>query len=395
MGSPRAGPALLAAACALAAAACAPRGAVPAPRRIAGVETPELVARLTGPEGSGSINPTWKVGIRGTDLGHFAEDGDKTWVIFGDTYAGDSPESEEWRWNAFARTSDADPRDGLTLDEWIVDGRGHARALIEDREAAPITNIPTGAIAIDGRLHVWYMAMSFWGTAEEPCWRAHWSGLAVSGAEGEAFEIRRDHRFAAGSNFGMVAAARGNADPQLAHEDFVYVWGTPTSRCGAVRVARVPAKLVDRREEWRFFAGMRGGEPTWSIAEESAIDVVPRQVGELSVMWNPWARSWIMLATAFDADANPMATGARIDFRQSPTPWGPWSEPITAIPPRFLGGGIYGSYMCPRYVEDDGRVVYATVSAWGPYDVYWVRLTLEDGTRGEEASTQMNADERR
>ena len=39
-------------------------------------------------------------------------------------------------------------------------------------------------------------------------------------------------------------------------------------------------------------------------------------------------------------------------------------------------GGIYGSYMNPRYVEDGGRVVYFTMSLWYPYDVYWMQAEL-------------------
>jgi len=347
------------------------------PRAISRV-APELVARLTGPRGSESINPTWEVGIGGTDLGHFAEDGDKVWVVFGDTYEGEAPESAGWRWNTLAWTRDDDPRDGLTFDGWLLDQAGRARVGFEDRESSPITNIPTGAIAIDGRLHVWYMAMSFWGSGEEPCWRAHYSGLASSSDGGATFDIRRDFRFATGSNFGMVTLAHGDADPRLASDEHVYVWGTPTSRCEGVRVARVPVSDIDRREAWRFYAGDECGEPAWSIDEGAALDVVPPKVGEISVMYDRWARCWIMLATAFDADANPMATPARIDLRQAPTPWGPWSDPVEAVPQRFLPGALYGSYMCPRFVEDDGRVVYATVSAWTPYDVYWVRLTLEE-----------------
>jgi hypothetical protein len=96
--------------------------------------------------------------------------------------------------------------------------------------------------------------------------------------------------------------------------------------------------------------------------------VVPGPVGELSVIYNQAAGAWTM------AYIDQVAVALKL--RESPTPWGPWSNPVT-IASGTQFPGLYGSYMNPLYVEYNGGRIYFTMSQWCPYNVYLVRADLE------------------
>src|SRR4051794_5783633 len=87
-----------------------------------GVANLTEIAKLTGPD---AINDTAAVSVAGTDLGSMVNVGDKTFFFFGDTFGGRDPESiggqgEFWRSNVAAWTTDADPSDGITFDDWVT-----------------------------------------------------------------------------------------------------------------------------------------------------------------------------------------------------------------------------------------------------------------------------------
>ena len=89
-------------------------------------------------------------------------------------------------------------------------------------------------------------------------------------------------------------------------------------------------------------------------------------IGELSVMWSTYLERWIM--TYSDAGS--------AYIREGITPWGPWGDPIELVPGDEYPG-LYSPYLNPRYVSDDGRTIYFTLSLWGPYNVFWFSADLE------------------
>jgi hypothetical protein len=354
---------------------------------IGGVVSVEKIARLTGPEGSDSINPTWEVGIGGADLGHMITHKGRTYFVFGDSFSSDLSHrgkpgtGEGWRWNSIAYTTDSRPRDGITFDGWITDAKGRAREIVRDTRNNPITNIPTGGISVGDKIIVWYMAMKFWGDASDPCWQSHFAGLAWSD-DGKTFHIQDDFRFAGTSNFGMVAAAKGDDDPKL-HDGYIYIWGTPSNRCGGVKLARVQPDEITSCSAYRYYGGLREGRPTWVETELDAPLIVPPPAGEMSVMYNAWADVWMMMYFKFREEPIRIGSIGDIVLRQAPKPWGPWSEPLTVVTAEDYPA-LYGSYMNPRYVENNGESVYFTMSLWNLYDVYWMKATF---TKNMPAST--------
>ncbi len=348
---------------------------------ITGVANVEKIARLTGTKGSDSINPTWEVGIGGVDLGHMINHNERTYFVFGDSFESELPHRNKpgtgvgWRWNTMCYTTDTQPADGITFTHWITDSTGKARPIIQDRRHDPITNIPTGGISVDNTLIIWYMAMKFWGNANDPCWQSHHVGLAYSDDDGTTFIIKRQFTLPGTTNFGMVSAARGNDDPHLG-DGYIYIWGTPTNRLGGVKLARVKSEHITNLNEYLYFGGMKEGAPLWSDSEECSPLIVPPPVGEMSVIYNRWAGMWIMMHFTFVEEPVTIYTQGKIVLRQAPAPWGPWSEPID-VTTHETYPLLYGSYMNPRYVENHGESVYFTMSMWEPYDVYWMKVTFK------------------
>lgn len=359
----------------LALAACSTGGIVtvdPNPDKpfvLSGVSRLKEIAKLTGP---GAINDTETVGVAGTDLGSMVNIGDRTLFIFGDTFGERDPESfggqgEFWRSNVAAWTTDDDPSDGITFEGWHSDEVGLAAALIEgdhdDNDAGgEVTKIPTYGFAVGDTLYVSYMSVSHWG--EPGAWDANYSALITSDDQGESWHPVEDVRWPGDSNFVQFATAQvtdGGAD-------YIYIWGIQSGRFGGVQLMRVKAEksAVESQDGYEYFAGADGATPTWSSEMADAVTVLDGTIGELSLMWSTYLERWVM--TYSDAGTAYIREGA--------TPWGPWGDPIELIPAADYPA-LYSPYMNPRYVSDDGRTIYFTLSVWGPYNVFWFSVDLD------------------
>lgn len=359
--------------------ACAPSPDDPVPLRadpdapfvLAGVSGVTQIAQLTGPDG---INDTAAAGVAGTDLGWMLAAGDRTLFVFGDTFGDRAPDAVGaqggfWRSNVSAWTTDDDPSDGITFDGWApADDLGLAEALVEGEHDAndgtgEVTKIPTGGFAVGETLYLSYMSVSFWG--EPGAWDAAYAGLARSTDGGDSWEALAAPRWAGISNFVQVTTALvsdGGAD-------YVYLWGIPAGRFGAVQLMRVRATTteVEDPSAYEYFAGTdREGGARWSPHEEAAETVLPGTIGELSVMWSSYLERWVMT----------YSDGGSAYIREGLSPWGPWGEPIPIASPSEYPG-LYAPYLHPRYVDDGGRRLYFTMSLWEPYNVFWFSLDLD------------------
>ncbi|HEX6963187.1 MAG TPA: DUF4185 domain-containing protein, partial [Lacipirellula sp.] len=384
----------------LAALAAAPAAA----SIITGAQNFEIVARLTGTPGSSSINPSWQVGVQGTDLGHMVNHNGKTYFLFGDTFDAEGSGGSggpDWRYNVMAYSTDATPADGITFDGWITRPNGTARQVIFPGAEqgvpgfGPITYIPTGAISANNKIYAWSMRIDWDGFTDPPDvpstdgWMLSHAGLS-SWQEGDSqFRDVPGFRFEAPGggayswaegregpgNFGMVAASY-RSPAENVNDPYIYIWGTPGGREGGVKLARVLPAQIENLSAYQFYDGMAGGEPRWANNEFDAEKIIPSRpeggtgVGEMSVMYNEAVGAWTLMS---------MTGGPQPDFeiRQAQNPWGPWSSPVRVVDFSQAPGGMYAPYMNPLYVEDGGRTVYFTMSLWHPYDVYLAKATLE------------------
>jgi hypothetical protein len=338
-----------------------------APFVLQGVRDFIQVEQLTGYD---SKNKTNEYDVFGTDLGSMFNVGDKTYIVFGDTFGYRSSEKtgaggSDWRSNTLAVTTDNDPSDGLTIDRMITDYGKHAKEVIPSAKVnnQEMTKIPTHGIAVGDNLYLYFMSVYHWGTHGN--WVTNYSGLTKSKDQGEHWEILEDVKWPGDSNFIQVSPYKIKISEELTE---IYLWAIPAGRFGGVQLMKVDERFIEDINQYKYFAGLDDrDEPIWSTEMDEAITIVEGNVGELSVIWNPYLERWIMMY---------LKEGTGVVMHEGITPWGPWSDPITVIPKEEYPG-LYGPYMNEKYLEDNGKTIYFTLSLWGPYNVFWMKVTLD------------------
>jgi hypothetical protein len=256
-----------------------------------------------------------------------------------------------------AVTSDRNPQDGLTFDDMLTDRRGHAKELLP-RDSSDVTVIPTNGVAVGSRMILHYMAVKSWG--DPGMWDLNESGLAVSEDDGQTWLKDTPVKWPGDSNFGQVAFVKSGA--------YLYLFGIPGGRFGGASLARVPQEQVLDLSHYEYFAGLADQEPSWAAEASAGTLVVEAPVGELSVMWNEYLQRWIM--TYLDDQMN------RLVIREAQELWGPWGPALVLVSSQAFPG-LYGAYLHPWYVENNGETIYFTMSQWGPYAVFLMKARLE------------------
>ena len=234
------------------------------------------------------------------------------------------------------------------------------------------TVIPTNGISVGGRIYIHFMSIRSWFP-----WTVNYAGIAYSDDDGKTF-TRVDGLFPPDSNFAQVSFVRDGG--------YVYLFGIPAGRSGGVKLARVESdKILDKNAY--SYCKMADGAPLWVGSEAEADIIVPGPVGELSVQWNPYLNSWLMLYLN-DKD-EPGDKRRWIEARTSPSLGKPWSAERFVIAPAELssmgGWGIYGPYMHPVYTEGDGKTVYFMLSMWSHYNVFLLQMRLDDPAGADPA----------
>lgn len=319
-----------------------------------GVTNTGLLAPITGPE---LTAPRWDV--YGTDLGHMFWHRDRLYMVFGDTFGeGSRHRGRNWRSNVLARLSAPDlATDVLRIESMVTGADGFARELIpsQKKDGVEKTVIPTNGVSTGQRMFLHYMSVRKWHGAGY--WDVGHSGLAYSDDDGETWAVSERAVWPSGVGFEQVAFVR--------HERHVYSFGIPGGRHGGVRLRRVEEDRVLEPAAYEYWSGSR-----WVEAPDEARMVVPAPVGELSVAWNVRYRRWMMMY--LDPERN------AVMLRFSPDLTGPWSAAQVAV----SGGehpGLYAPYIVP--VQDIGSDIWFTMSKWGPYNVFLMRMSLVDMSR--------------
>lgn len=331
-------------------------------RTLQGVSGLEQVSQVTGPD-SPNHTDAWEVA--GQDLGSMFDADGKTWFVFGDTFGRRDPGltgggGTEWRSNTLAWSTDKDPSDGIKLDGYIVDDANRAKELIASKKVDEdeMTTIPTYGFSANGAMYLAYMSVRHWG--DPGLWDANYSGLAKSTDGGQTWTTLDQPRWPGDSNFVQVSVTAIDGD--------LYFWSVPSGRFGNVELMKVREQDVEKADAYRYFTGTTDdGTPQWSSRMGDAVPIVNGTVGELSVVWNDYLGSWLMSYTD--------GGEASAALRQSPTPWGPWSDAVT-LASQADAPGLYAPFMKEGYTADHGRTIYFALSLWDPYNVYWYRADL-------------------
>jgi len=317
----------------------------------------EKIAQLTGQP---SLNNTGNVNVYGTDLGSmFSHSDGRIYFLFGDTFGapGTPASSGDWRSNTMAYTTDFNASDGITFDGWITDTSGQAKALITGNHDAndgsgEVTKIPTAGWSAGDRQFIWFMSISKWGTPGN--WDVNYAAIAYSDDDGNTWTIS-NAQWPGDSNFIQVSVTE--------HKGYLLFWGIPSGRFGGVSLARVTPSEVLNASAYEYFTGT-----DWSTNESDGTLIVNSPVGEHSVLWNPYLQRWIMMYLNESI--------ACIEIRQAEQPQGPWSAPTTVVCGNEYPA-LYGAYMHPRYMENNGETIYFTMSQYGPYNVFLMKMKFE------------------
>jgi hypothetical protein len=328
---------------------------VASPERVASPVSNDLplveVALLTGSDPA-AINQTGAdYDVDGTDLGSSFLYNDQVYLLFGDTFANNKT---GWRSNTLAISSDDDPRDGITFDRMIEAFPGYAAELLPAKriEGEEITIIPTYGIAVGDRLFFHYMSVERWGAPGH--WTLGSAGWAWSEDGGEHWTKDEGAVFPGDTNWGQVAIVE--------HEGFIYLFGIPGGRYGAVRLARVePALLLDI-ERYTYWTGS-----DWVADEADAIDLFEAPVGELSVRWNSYYQRWLMMYL--------IDNEGLVVLRSAPEVVGPWDEPRIVVRATEYPA-LYAPYIYPKW--NDGPEVWFNLSLFGPYNVWLFQTAVPD-----------------
>lgn len=311
-----------------------------------------VTQQLTGPGSPNQTFERWNVG--GTDLGFTFFHNDDLYMVFGDTYG---RERLDWRSNTMAKLADIEsPAAGLEFEQFISDPSGRATELLSSQKVYWVeqTVIPTNGISVGARMFLHYMSVRRWVAPGQ--WRINHAGLAYSDDDGQTW-TKAPAFWGENSNFAQVAYVRNPDEPEV-----VYMFGIPSGRFGPARLARVPEDSLLRRGAYEYWDGSG-----WSLDESHAVMVVPAPVGELSIAWNGYLESWVMMYLDESIDA--------IVVRLADELTGPWGEPSLVTSARDHPQ-LYAPFIIP--FQSDEPDIFFTMSRWDSYNVYLMHLRLDE-----------------
>lgn len=318
------------------------------------------IAQITG---ENSENETLsRFSVWGTDLGSMTSYQDKILMFGGDTFASES--HDDWRSNIIFIIEDDDPSDGLTISGAIEDYPGHAKEFLgaKKRDGVEMTVIPTHGFTIDDTLYCYYMSVRSWGDPGE--WFTNHAGLARSDDGGQKWQKLEHMQWPGDSGFIQAAS--------YIMDDEIYIWAIPAGRFGGVQLMKTNLADIEDLEEYVYLVDITAdNQPVWqkgSAGIEQATEIIPAPAGEISAIYNPYLGNFIM---TYLNEAK-----AAIVLREGLTPWGPWGEELelargTQYP------ALYGAYMHPELLGNDGENVYFAMSQFFPiYNIMWMRADL-------------------
>jgi hypothetical protein len=317
------------------------------------------VAQLVGPRSINDTDSQWDV--YGADLGHMFVQNGRLLVTFGDTFGGPaaypflSQPHADYRHNAMAWVDPTPPSPaaGIRFAGMISARSGAAKELIP-ANPGEAGLIPTYGVAVGGRMFLYYMSVRQWTSPGH--WTLNNSGIAYSDDGGQTW-TRSAATWPGDTNFGQVS---------LIHEgSFVYVFGIPGGRYGALQLARVPDTRILDVSDYQYWNGI-----SWTTGDPAtAVDIAPAPVGELSVQWNSFYNVWLMTHLVDPA--------GQVVLRMSDSLTGSWSAPLVVVTSAQFSQ-LYAPYITPMW--NDGPDIWFIMSVYDHYQVYLMHTSLLPST---------------
>lgn len=328
-----------------------------------------------------------RAGIRGTDLGASFEYKGRLVFLFGDTWpVGPNTEDRPVDGDAIAFCEDRNPEDGLPL-EFIKAEDGKYEAVHIPGVSLGGFEVPTGGFSANGHMYAVYTTDHSRGPRGEIMGRSVLARSDDGKRWEQVFELSRNHFI----NVSPVVVNMSDVPglPKTGGKAVLFFASGREYRRSSPRLACLPLFDVERPSAIRYWSGSG-----WSRSESDAQPLfVHEEIGEVSVAWSPQLHQWLMTYNS----GHPRG----IVLRTSPSPIGPWSDPLILFDPHKDGygkfmhigsgkdgmsdpgrerdwGGEYGPYMIPSYFRaiHRGVRIYFTMSTWNPYAVVLMKADV-------------------
>ncbi len=358
----------------------------------------EKISQLVGDYDNEREEPTQnqtfiRYQLRTTDLGVPFQDGERTWIIFGDTWGARGGDLD-----AIAYTTDNDPENGLNLD-FVADENGTYLPIEIPEITQAAFEVPAEGLMVDDQMYIYHTT-----DHDPPITTMGRSVLARQSGNSEAsFEHLYNFSTRYFINISIVQVELSDWDllPENIGKGLV-IFGSGDYRESEVYLAYQPEAEIENPEAIRYFAGVdEDGVPLWDDSEAESLPIFELAnpcVGEFSVSYNTFINRWIMLYNCDDPRG--------ITLRTAANPWGPWTKGQILFHPWDDGGycnfihtsweaqqcdsihdegranewgGEYGPYQFEHFAkgDDQSTTIYFTMSTWNPYTVVLMEARLE------------------
>lgn len=154
-----------------------------------------------------------------------------------------------------------------------------------------------------------------------------------------------------------------------ARDGYVYVYSQDQrnqSFSTDVAMARVPVGQIQNRSAYEYFAGLNGGNPTWTTNVNQRQPVFSDPNGVMfgvRVMYNPGLNRYLLTVTH-----NQSGGWGMFD---APEPWGPWTT--VGYWNNWIDSGYkFGFSINQKWMSADGKTAHMTFSGTGAWDAFQV-----------------------
>ncbi|NOZ62842.1 MAG: DUF4185 domain-containing protein [Calditrichaeota bacterium] len=302
--------------------------------------------------------------------------------LFGDTFIGHFNEIggrviEQMPNNSGLICRDRDASNGLKDFHYLTDKSGQIRQLIplepdEDHEKYRIWGMH--GCFWRGKVYWYYIRVKI---LKEGVWPYKFdvagSGLAV--ANYPHLEFQRIKENGSTILWQKDEPSYGVAVLIDEKENYVYLYGSYLQNgkhlCALARVR--PDSLAYPS----YYEYLVSQEPRWSPDRSKAISIMEGMPTEMSVSFNEYLGCYLAVHSL---DITGLVVG-----RTSPTPWGPWSAPVTLRTPKvplrnpLVYGGplVYAGKEHPEYKRKNGKIIYLTCVEFEEYFPRLIEVELE------------------
>jgi len=169
-----------------------------------------------------------------------------------------------------------------------------------------------------------------------------------------------------------------------ARDGYVYVYSQGQrnqSFSTEVDMARVPVGQIQNRSSYEYFAGLNGGNPTWTtnVNQRQPVFSDPNGVTfGVRAVYNPGLDRYLLTVTH-----NQSGGWGMFD---APEPWGPWTT--VGYWNNWIDSGFkFGFTFNQKWLSADGKTAHMVFSGTGAWDAFQViRTTFSTGGGGGDTS---------